>query len=228
VCSSDLIEAVQTELGVDVAGSKTTLDARLDQCIAENGAMRSGTSAPVSPTPQDGDFFYRTDQNVMYIYNGSTWDAQGQSLSNVIFSFGWGRSDLSANSYGFNADRAEANSQNVVNTDAVNTADAYINSDTTYRVAYRTKFKKLPGQTSVVCYAHMNRITGTGGTYYVQFSIGGQTAEDSDTNVSATWLDGVVDISGLTDGTVYDVTVSTKMGGASSGGALYGGIGIAY
>jgi hypothetical protein len=222
------IEAVQTELGVDVAGSKTNLDARLDQCIAENGAMRSGTSMPVSPTPQDGDFFYRTDQNVMYIYNGSTWDAQGQSLSNVIFSFGWGRSDQSENSYGFNSDRVESTSQNLSAGDADFTADAYLNNDTTYRVAYRTKFKKLPGQTSVVCYAHMNRITNNAGTYYVQFSIGGQTAEDSDTNVSATWLDGVVDVSGLTDGTVYDITVSTKMGGASCGCALYGGIGIAY
>ena len=67
------VVATQTELGTDVAGSATDLKTRLARCIADNGAMRQGTSFPGSPN--EGDFFYRTDEDTMYIYDGSGWDS---------------------------------------------------------------------------------------------------------------------------------------------------------
>src|SRR3989338_5052107 len=92
------IVAAQTELGADVAGSQTNLLTRLGRMMAANGAFVQGTSFSVSPN--DGDPFYRTDQNVLYVYNGATWDSLGQSLSNVLFSFGTHGAGYSANNTG--------------------------------------------------------------------------------------------------------------------------------
>ena len=196
------IEAVQTELGVDVAGSKTTLDARLDQCIAENGAMRSGTSAPVSPTPQDGDFFYRTDQNVMYIYNGSTWDAQGQSLSNVLFCFGSGN-DISTGNYGFANSIIDGNFPSAV-------IPVWFVDNTTYRIMIRSKFRKIAGVITTRVYVRGQNPTSGGFTGGVcKVDIGGQIAE-IDVDASGTWYTGDVDVSGLSDTTIYDLVVSYK------------------
>lgn len=69
----DAIVAIETELGTDPAGSLTNVKTFLQRCLATNGAMRQGTSFPGSPN--EGDFFYRTDQDKMYIYDGSAWDA---------------------------------------------------------------------------------------------------------------------------------------------------------
>jgi hypothetical protein len=40
-----------------------------------------GTSFPTNPPPSEGDYFFRTDQDLFYKYNGSSWDnitAKGQ------------------------------------------------------------------------------------------------------------------------------------------------------
>jgi hypothetical protein len=65
--------AIATELGTDVAGDQTDLKTRLSRSLNDSGGMRKGTSFPVSPTPLDGDFFYRTDVDTVYVYNGVTW-----------------------------------------------------------------------------------------------------------------------------------------------------------
>lgn len=65
------IEAVQTELGTDPAGSKTDLVARLAIALADSGALAQGTSNPGSPV--EGQIFFRTDTNVLQVYDGSTW-----------------------------------------------------------------------------------------------------------------------------------------------------------
>lgn len=69
------IEAIETELGLNPAGSVVDLATRLFVCIGNDGALRQGTSFPGSPI--EGQLFYRTDLNVVYIYNGSGWDANG-------------------------------------------------------------------------------------------------------------------------------------------------------
>ena len=71
----DLV-ALATEVGTDVGGSATDLKSRLARSINDAGGMRMGTSFPVSPAPADGDFFYRSDQDIVYLYDGATWDAQ--------------------------------------------------------------------------------------------------------------------------------------------------------
>lgn len=68
------IEAIETELGTDPAGSKTDLKTRLAVMMADNGAIAQGTSFPGSPV--EGQAFYRTDENTFYIYDGSDWVGQ--------------------------------------------------------------------------------------------------------------------------------------------------------
>jgi hypothetical protein len=70
----DAVVAIETELGTDPAGSLTNVKTLLQRCLATNGAMRQGTSFPASPN--EGDFFYRTDEDIVYVYDGTTWDAQ--------------------------------------------------------------------------------------------------------------------------------------------------------
>lgn len=70
----DETTAIETELGTDVAGDQTNLKTRLGYCLEDNGSFKHGTSFPGSP--RTGDWFYRTDLNVAYVYTGSTWLAQ--------------------------------------------------------------------------------------------------------------------------------------------------------
>jgi hypothetical protein len=39
--------------------------------------LPGGTSFPVTPSPVSGDYFVRTDELLLYRYNGSTWDVVG-------------------------------------------------------------------------------------------------------------------------------------------------------
>jgi len=67
------IEAVQTEIGTDPAGTATNLTTRLVRMMNGVGAFAQGTSFPVSPTPVEGQVFYRTDENTPYVYDGANW-----------------------------------------------------------------------------------------------------------------------------------------------------------
>lgn len=200
------VNAIETELGNDPAGSATTLVARLAKALADNGAIQQGTSFPVSNLV-DGQVFYRTDANVLYVYNGSTWDSQGQSLSNVVFCFGVG-GDYTVDSYG------------MILNDSITTAATGIQklywavTGSTYRAIIKTKFKKIAGISTVTFYVRTWTDSTTGGDdiAYCQVDIGGQTgtAGSSETTTPAWQTAATIDVSGLSDGTVYDVTISLK------------------
>lgn len=63
------IEAIQTELGLDPAGSAATLVARLAISIALDGAIQKNTSFPGSPVA--GQLFFRTDEDILYRRNAA-------------------------------------------------------------------------------------------------------------------------------------------------------------
>ena len=200
----DAIEAIEAELGTDPAGSLTTLVARLAVALADNGAMQQGTSFPVSGLV-DGQMFYRTDENVMYIYNGATWDAQGQSLSAIAFSFALG-GDFTVDQNGMILD------------DALEAAGTLIqkgvwavepSTDSVYSNVIKSKFKKLAGVNTVTCYA---RIWGEGpnaAVARVRVDIGGQNGVGTATQSQHTpeEVDFTIDVSGLTDGVTYDLEI---------------------
>ena len=207
--------ATQTELGTDPAGTKTDLVTRLAQCIATNGAMRNGTSFPGSGE-QDGDFFYRTDENVMYIYNGSGWDSQGQSLGNVIFSWSGNETvNQSANGYGMI----------VAGTDLTpdpNTGVVFLfaTEDTTQRTFCNFQFTKISGIATVTIHARLwAEANGASQEAILNVDIGGQAnTVKSVTSTTPTWVTTAdIDVSGLSDGTVYDGVVQLATEAGASG-----------
>jgi hypothetical protein len=201
--------AIQTELGINPAGSLATVLARLAMIQNIDGAIQKGTSFPVSGLV-DGQIFYRTDQNVLYVYNGSTWDSQGQSLSNVIFS--WAGSFTTQGS----------NSGLYVGTDispSTFTADYMFFGivDTNYAQMLSSKYTKLPGQTTITIFANLWN-DHSGNTAHCLVDIGGQTGEVSRaTATTPGWAtSSTVDVSGLDDGTTYDIAISIKRTGTNS------------
>ena len=207
------IVATQTELGVDVAGSQTNLVTRLARSLADNGAMRQGTSFPGSPN--EGDFFYRTDENVMYIYNGATWDSQGQSLSNVVFSFSLCDDYLASAQI----------SGVIIGTTLVPAATEvkYLfwgseSGSGAYNTVIRTKFKKLAGMSTVTCYARIwneNASVGDYASLQVDIDSGdegeAQSVNGTAQQVTPEWVTVPgIDVSAITDGEVVDVLIGIK------------------
>lgn len=203
------VVAVQTELGVNVAGSATDLVARLARALADSGAIAQGTSFPTSPTPVDGQMFYRTDQNVLYVYNGSTWDAQGQSLSATVFQYGG--VDQYDTTLG---ELTGVTSLQATSGNGYRYLGAETQSSQALRTIWKTKFKKLAGMQTITVYGSGG--SAAGGSVVTHVDIGGQTGESTAVGPSQTAFNFTVDVSSLTDGTVYDVTVKIKSGSAST------------
>jgi hypothetical protein len=63
-------------------------DIDFDQNTATEMVFDMGTSFPVSPTPVEGQAFYRTDEDLLYIYDGSGWDSMGGTTLTKIDSTG--------------------------------------------------------------------------------------------------------------------------------------------
>lgn len=80
----NILEALEAELGLNVAGDQTDLVTRLAYCLEDDGSFKHGTSFPGSP--RTGDYFFRTDENIAYIYNGS-WRAQSGITSYAAGSY---------------------------------------------------------------------------------------------------------------------------------------------
>lgn len=72
------IISVEGILGTGLKGTHSNLSSRLSQTIANNGGIRSGTSDPTSPTPVEGQLFWRSDLKVLKVYDGTL--GQWQSL----------------------------------------------------------------------------------------------------------------------------------------------------
>lgn len=60
------INAVQTSI--------VNIETALNILVSTNGSLAQGTSFPLSPV--NGQVFWRTDLNVVYVYNGSAWSPQ--------------------------------------------------------------------------------------------------------------------------------------------------------
>lgn len=212
----DEINAIETELGSDPAGSVTNVKTRLFVSIDNDGALRKGTSFPSSPI--EGQPFYRTDEDTLYIYNGSSW-LSSVNLSNTAWDWGF-VDDVggASTTYGPKSTTTLAESE-----PAAFSYMSLFNKTTTYRVLKRGKFKKLSGQTTITVFCRMAVALGTGS---VQIDVGGQTVELNTTSTSPGWQSGNITISGLTNGTTYDVTWEVKTSSTNDACHLYGSTGI--
>lgn len=197
--------ATQTELGVNPAGSVTDVKTRLAVSIGDDGAIRKGTAFPYPGTPIDGQMFYRTDEDTFYVYSASAgaWQAASQ-LSNVLFQriaqvdgvYDIKDSTLtSANTGTYSYDRIP-----------FTTGGGYL-------IVRKTKFKKIAGVSTVtfLCQAWQSAARQVG----LKLDIGGQNDTVSGTGSQTTpeWLTITLDVSALTNGTIYDVAISiTEVG----------------
>lgn len=82
------------------------------------------------------------------------------------------------------------------------------------------KWKKIPGVNTVTVYAQY-WVDGNTGT--IQVDIGGATGSTTTTGISPGWVNFTVDVSGLSDGTTYDVAIQVK-NGISSGWSYLGNL----
>jgi hypothetical protein len=195
---------VQTELGVAPSGSLSTVTDRLAMIQNVDGAIQKGTGFPSSGLV-DGQMFYRTDENVLYVYNGSTWDSQGQSLSNVIFC--WAGVDNATSGadgiyYGFLTTPAHTDG---------NFGNHFLFADEGGAPTLNFKFVKLAGIVSVTLHARLwSSSTSSSEEAILTVTIGSATAQTvkSVTSDSPAWYTGstAIDVSGLVDGTAYDCT----------------------
>lgn len=98
---------------------------------------------------------------------------------------------------------------------------------TTYTTVIATKFKKMSSIDTVTFYAYMAS-GASDKSAYINVDIGGQAAAINTTANHNTiqWLTNDVDVSGLTDGTFYDVVIQLKNADTPSTN-LYSLIGIA-
>ncbi len=193
--------AMQTYIGTNPHGSRNNLTDRLATLMATNGAIANSNGFPTG-TLYDGQMFYRTDQNTLYIYNGTSWDSQGQSLSNVLFQY-----SAACYSSGLEVNAASLNS---TGPRTFRFLQGILGGATA--TVWIGQFKKISGISSVTCKADIwNAPTASGGLAKIFVDIGGSIATAfgaSDRTSPETITVGPISLSGLGDGTFYSVTVS--------------------
>lgn len=81
---------------------------------------------------------------------------------------------------------------------------------TSYETVFRTKYKKISGVSTVTFYAYMQ--AGANYAASIQLNIGGLTGAVSTTapHTTSQWITADIDVSSLSNGTVYDVLVQLK------------------
>lgn len=200
--------------------SIVTIETALDKLVNTDGSLVQGTSFPLLPGV--GQVFYRTDLITAYIWNGSVWQALGGSLSNVIFNW-TGCVDYSGGVIG-KVNGSALNPTTGANYDFLMVGQAVSSP----QGVLRSKFLKISGVNTLTIYA--NAWTRSGHVNAAVWVDCGST-NGSVATISAsspgTWSTFTIDVSGLTNGTVYDLTVSiynpTSSGGDGSF-AYLGGI----
>jgi len=210
----DEVEAIEAELGTDPAGSLTDVTTRLAVMMADNGSLQQGTSFP--GTPVDGQIFYRTDENTVYVYNGSSWDSQGQSLSNVIYEW--------HGSYTAQGSDSGLYIGTSLTPAAITTDYMFIITEATSATTYLTgKFYKVAGINTISIHANIWQEAG-GNTVTCTVDIGGESNTVTNTGETApAWATAdTIDVSGLTDTTLYDIAI--KLHTASNIEAYLGAI----
>lgn len=186
-----------------------------------SGALESGTSFPTGADLYDGLMFYKSDEDVLYVYNGATWDAQGISLSNVLFCW-TGLDDHVDSSFDINGlfKGADLTPDQAACADNLH-YEFLANVGTTAKTVLESKFLMPSGVQSITIYAKVwAGTTQAAEEATIIVNVGGQSDSlKTTTSATPTWLNNVgteIDVSGLTPGTVYDITVQLDNEGASS------------
>lgn len=206
------IIALQTYIGTNPQGNRPNLTTRLATMMATNGAIAQSSGGFPTGTLYDGQMFYRTDQDVLYVYDGSGWDAQGTSQSNVVFEW----KGCVFNSAVTFATTLSLN--NPVGFLHFNTGDAYL-------TCFTTRWMKPAGINTVTIYT---LLFDSGSGDAIGFTnIGGVIGSTPGTTTSSpAWASTYsLDVSSLASGTHYEIITMLKnsTGGQRAGmGAILG------
>lgn len=201
---SELV-TIETILGTGVKGDRANVKTRLNNALDADGSILSGTSYP-SPA-LGSQVFYRTDLTTLYVHNISTgqWDALGGSLSNIIAFFqGQDSSSTSANGiYKGTSNVPTTAFDNLFYALFASGSNSYLNIVPTF------KWKKITGVSTVtVLIRGWGKMSpGTGAKFKV--TIGSANgASSSFSSSSPAWQTAfTVDVTGLTNGSTYDVDI---------------------
>ncbi|QGH73032.1 MAG: hypothetical protein [Siphoviridae sp. ctCJE6] len=194
---------VQTELGTNPAGSVADLKTRLAVSIADDGAVQKGTSFPGSPTAMQ--LFARTDEDKLYRRNAAN-DAWIELPT----------SGQSTHQFSFCGHDAGGNAGFYVGTTIGGPgASGYYAfwrvQDTTYRTTIPVfKWVKIPGVDTITIYARIWSSAATSNDADLKVDIGGQNNNVTATGTTPQAVTFTIDVSGLSDGTAYDVTIQLK------------------
>jgi hypothetical protein len=210
---SELV-TIETILGTNVKGNRADLKTRLNNALDADGSILSGTSFP-SPSLAS-QIFYRTDLNVLYMMNdiNSLWIAQGVSLSNVIFC--WNGADTSlTNTFGY-----YTGASLLVDFSGLAATYSYFGAyGTTYRTILLGKFTKISGISTITINARLWASSAVATNEAIlNVDIGGQSnTVASVTSTTPTWVTpSTINVSSLTNGTTYDITIQIKSEGTAS------------
>jgi hypothetical protein len=215
--------ALGTAVGTVPQGSKATMTERLSVCIGTDGALAHSNAFPGSAV--DGQMFYRDDEDVLYVYDGASWDAQGQSLSNVIFSFAGLFQTVSSGVTGFSYH------SNLVPTSPAFNRYAFWSVEsngTAYHPIIQTRWTKIASINTITAHAYIWQNSGSGGaSARFKVDIGAQsgTAVGSVNRTLPEAVTASVDVSGLNAGTTYNVQI--RLGYGQSHAYMGSVIGIA-
>ena len=211
---NDEINAIASALGTFPAGNNLSLANRIGAALATDGTLRHGSAFPAG---SDGLPFWRTDEETFYVYGAAsgTWRSSTQ-LSNVVFSLGAVCHTV-----------AGAGSGVVTSGELGQTAQSKfqyhscISNDYTDATILQTKFKKISGMSTINVFTQLWNIS-SGNTTSLLCTLGGAggttvSGEIAGTAVGTnpTWNNLPVDVSGLTNGSIYDVFVKIKTSAGS-------------
>lgn len=206
------IIALQTYVGTNPQGSKATMTERMSLLIDTNGAIFT-TSGGFPASTFEGRFVWRPDLITAYVYGNGAWNSLGQSLSNTIFSWN-GHAHLSGTIVGVYTGGAYPPA-------AHTTAQSFISLENAnvYGTVFNSKFKKLSGISSALYYLRMWSTANVGSTVTARVTIGSVVGSivsnaGSSGGTNPAWYNGSLDLSGLANGTVYDLVVESKHSGA--------------
>ena len=208
------IIALQTYVGTNPQGSKSDLTTRLAIMISTNGAINGSNGFPANTTPMR--LFYRTDQETLYIrrYDNAAEQAIGGSLSNVIYSSNRSQTKNMTTTY------AAITSTSILGASLSGTQYSYWGMDAgnTYSTCHPViRWPKISGVSTMIFKGNIWQITADGQTQLLELAVGTATGTVSLANTQTpTEVTVTVDLTGLGNGTYYDIVISQKRQTTSS------------
>jgi hypothetical protein len=156
-----------------------------------------------------------------YLKDDGTWGTITANTSNILWTYGLtGAYSAGHTGITLNAGTAPA-------ADFTAYSVSWTNDTSSYVTMIRSKFKKIAGVSTITWYAYVNTMS-IAQAAYVNVDVGGQSSASVSTGTHTTqqWITNTIDVSGLTNGTVYEVQIQLKTANPGDGAAMYYTCGI--